>query len=520
MFWTVGEKKIKTFSGWLGCPYQGTVGRCSSASGTSGDTAALRKTMASVWFFILIGTCYSVLSSEDHLRDMDSFISAVEQAEDSNPDLSPLALVRSLRRTAGHEDPLTLHFLGASNNLSQTHAPVLNTALFSFFDKAIHHYVTSHGEERGVVLTRDGTTVAIAPLLLGIEVGLKAKTEGTPPLAVFPLTLAKNLGLSFLSLQDFPANHRLGPGGCWDNLTHPRSFQLSRLPTLATDALINGGMDGAILGLDLASPPTSKQPGKLSRVLKGYYNRDLEGQELGEVSGHISQKRRDISRDLLGPLDIQRQVMETLQLVWGLEKTKWIAMDTGVEEAVKEGVLEFVHRYWDCPPVISRCQWGASPKRGSPYPLALPLPFLYIHHTYEPNAPCRSYSQCSRDMRAMQRFHQEDRGWQDIAYSFVVGSDGYIYEGHGWHHRGSHTRGQNSKGYGVAFIGNYSSSLPSRWDLELVSQRLVKCGVDGGRLQANYTIHGHRQLVATTCPGDALFSEISGWEHFRETSSS
>ncbi|XP_013987022.1 N-acetylmuramoyl-L-alanine amidase [Salmo salar] len=473
-----------------------------------------------LWLFIVVGTCYSVLCSEDHLRDMDSFISAVEQAEESNPDLSPLALVRRLRRTAGHEDPLTLHFLGASNNISHTHTFVFNTTLFGFFDKAIHHFVTDRGEERGVVLTQDGTTVAIAPMLLGIEVGLKAKLEGTPPLGMFPLTLAKNLGLSFLSLQDFPPAQRLGPDGCWDNVTHPRVFQLSRVPTLATDALVNGGMDGSILGMDLATLAPSKQPGKLSKVLKGYYNHVLEGQDLGVVSSHISPKRREIAQALLGTLDTQRQVMETLYLVWRLEDTQWIAKDTGVEKAVRDGMLEFVHRYWDCPTIIPRCQWGAAPYRGSPFPLALPLPFLYIHHTYEPNRPCHSFRQCSRSMRAMQRFHQEDRGWADIGYSFVVGSDGYIYEGRGWHHLGTHTRGQNSYGYGVAFIGNYSSSLPSRHALDLVRQHLAKCAVDGGRLQANFTLHGHRQLVDTSCPGDALYSEIRGWEHFGETSSS
>uniref|UniRef100_A0AAZ3RJ33 Peptidoglycan recognition protein family domain-containing protein n=1 Tax=Oncorhynchus tshawytscha TaxID=74940 RepID=A0AAZ3RJ33_ONCTS len=52
--------------------------------------------------------------------------------------------------------------------------------------------------------------------------------------------------------------------------------------------------------------------------------------------------------------------------------------------------------------------------------------------------------------------------------NFVVGSDGYIYEGRGWHHLGNHTRGQNPYGYGVAFIGNYSSSLPSLHTLDLI----------------------------------------------------
>lgn len=102
----------------------------------------------------------------------------------------------------------------------------------------------------------------------------------------------------------------------------------------------------------------------------------------------------------------------------------------------------------------------------------------------------------------------------DVPLSFVVGSDGYIYEGRGWHHLGTHTRGQNCYSYGVAFIGNYSSSLPSCHTLDLVHQHLAKCAVDGGCLQANFTLHGHRQLVDTSCPGDALYSEIRGWEHF------
>lgn len=101
--------------------------------------------------------------------------------------------------------------------------------------------------------------------------------------------------------------------------------------------------------------------------------------------------------------------------------------------------------------------------------------------------------------------------------SFVVGSDGYIYEGRGWHHVGRHTRGHNSVGYGVSVIGNYTASLPSQHTMQLLRYRLVQCAVDGGRLAANFTIHGHRQVVNyTTCPGDAFFSEIKTWEHFRD----
>ncbi|XP_042244851.1 N-acetylmuramoyl-L-alanine amidase-like [Thunnus maccoyii] len=482
-------------------------------------------TLFGLLFFVLaLSNFFTVYSrpAGGHLRNMDSFIRAVQQVEDSNPGLSPLALVRALRRTAGHDDAMTIHFLGASYNHSDAEVlktAILNASSFSFFDKAIHHIVTDHGEERGVVLVPDGTTVALAPLLLGIESGLKAKMEATPAVGIFPLTLGRTLGLSFLSLQDFPPSSRLGPNGCWDSVDHPKVFKLSRPATLATDAVINGGMDGAILGMDLSSLPASEQPQALSVILKGYYSFILhEGQGLDAVSSHVSPRRREISKSMLERLDLHSQVMETLELVWKLEKTEWISLDTGVRKAVKDGMQAFIHKYWDCPQIIPRCQWGAKAYKGTPIPLSLPLQFLYVHHTYEPSSPCLSFPNCSRNMRAMQRFHQEDRSWNDIGYNFVVGSDGYVYEGRGWNLHGIHTRGHNSRGYGVSIIGNYTATLPSRHAMDLLRHQLVRCAVDGGRLVANFTIHGHRQMVNyTACPGDAFFSEIRKWEHFKET---
>lgn len=99
-------------------------------------------------------------------------------------------------------------------------------------------------------------------------------------------------------------------------------------------------------------------------------------------------------------------------------------------------------------------------------------------------------------------------------HSFVAGSDGNIYAGRGWHWQGAHTLGHNSRGYGVSFIGDYTASLPSQHSMELVRDQLASCAVGGGQLVANFTLQGHRQVVDTSCPGDALYNEIRGWEHF------
>lgn len=102
-------------------------------------------------------------------------------------------------------------------------------------------------------------------------------------------------------------------------------------------------------------------------------------------------------------------------------------------------------------------------------------------------------------------------------FSFVVGSDGYVYEGRGWNHLGTHTRNHNHIGYGVSIIGNYTSTVPSRHAMDLLRHRLAQCAVNKGRLSVNFTILGHRQVVNyTACPGEAFFSEMRSWEHFRE----
>lgn len=99
--------------------------------------------------------------------------------------------------------------------------------------------------------------------------------------------------------------------------------------------------------------------------------------------------------------------------------------------------------------------------------------------------------------------------------SFVVGSDGYLYHGRGWHWVGAHTKGYNSKGYGVGYVGDFSATSPDPDTIALVRDRLLPCAVRTGRLRQNYTLHGHRQMGHTDCPGDSLFREIESWRGFQ-----
>ncbi|KAF7654569.1 hypothetical protein LDENG_00067900 [Lucifuga dentata] len=457
---------------------------------------------------VVLGSTCTEASSSWH---MDDFIKVVKQVEDRNPGLEPVAVLKSLRRAAGLNDAFIQHFLGDANSSTTD----VDASLSDYIGKALRHRVAEDAREEGVVLTSDGTTVALRPLLLGIEAGFLSKSRGRVQ-GLYQLSLAKDLGLSFRHFHSFPLSRRLGPDGCWDSVTSPQIFVLSDSPSLLTNAQVNGGMDGVVLGMEVSEKP--RRPIKLSALLTTYYCHQMETDGLDTAPRLISPRRRENFRGLVVPPLLARQAVKSVELQRRLKGHP--KMDTKEKKqlmaVMNEGMKEFVHKYMDCPAIVPRCMWGAEPYRGTPTNLVLPLSFMYIHHTYTPSQPCLTFQQCSADMRSMQRFHQEDRGWDDIGYSFVAGSDGYIYEGRGWHWQGAHTFGHNSKGYGVSFIGDYSSSLPSQNSMGLVRDNLASCAVGGGRLVPNFTLQGHRQVVSTSCPGDALYNEIRGWEHFGE----
>ncbi|KAM3598381.1 uncharacterized protein V6R79_017289 [Siganus canaliculatus] len=439
-------------------------------------------------------------------RHMNDFIEAVKQVEDADPGSGPVQVLKKLRRVSGLNDVFIKHFLGDA--AADSAGPELNAELASYLDKAVHHRVAAGAEEEGVVLTPDGSTVALQPLLLGIEAGFLSMSRRRVR-GLYPLTLAKDLSLSFRQRSVSPV---LGPDGCWDNVTSPQVFTLSDSPSPLTTAQVHGGMDGVILGSEVKD----RRPTRLSSLLEEYYCHQLGSRGMDAAPRLISRRRRENFRRKVNLLLLTKRVVKSPELQANLTGRPMMDGEKKQLKAIRRGMKQFVHNYMECPPIVPRCMWGAQPYRGTPTQLSLPLSFLFIHHTHSPGEPCLTFEQCSADMRSMQRFHQDDRGWDDIGYSFVAGSDGNIYEGRGWHWQGAHTLGHNSVGYGVSFIGDYQSRLPSQQSMELVREQLASCAVTGGRLVSTYTLKGHRQVVNTSCPGDALFNEITGWEHFGE----
>ncbi|KAK9885883.1 hypothetical protein WA026_013758 [Henosepilachna vigintioctopunctata] len=163
--------------------------------------------------------------------------------------------------------------------------------------------------------------------------------------------------------------------------------------------------------------------------------------------------------------------------------------------------------------MVSRLEWLAQPPIQPTDPLKTPVPYVIISHTATEN--CSSQAQCVFQVRFIQTFHMESRGWWDIGYNFLIGGDGEAYIGRGWEKEGSHTYGYNKASIGIAFIGTFINTLPPKYQLETCKQLIAK-GVELGYLKKDYKLLGARQLQATKSPGDELYAEIQKWPHWAD----
>ncbi|KAI5940745.1 Peptidoglycan recognition protein 4 [Manis javanica] len=132
--------------------------------------------------------------------------------------------------------------------------------------------------------------------------------------------------------------------------------------------------------------------------------------------------------------------------------------------------------------VVSRKEWGAAAV-GCSAQLTLPVDFLITHHV--PGLECHSQTTCSQRLQELQAHHVHNNSWCDVAYNFLVGDDGGLYEGVGWHVRGTHTQGYSNVSLGFAFFGTEEGRSPSPVAL-LAMEGLISSAVQKGHLSPMY----------------------------------
>jgi hypothetical protein len=168
------------------------------------------------------------------------------------------------------------------------------------------------------------------------------------------------------------------------------------------------------------------------------------------------------------------------------------------------------------PTILARADWGARPLNfyapeefGSFDPHTNPEGVLYylsdlrvalntivIHHSaFSHTGPAE-----------IQDLHLDRRGFADIAYHFLIDSEGIIYEGREINVRGAHVQGFNTGSVGIVLTGNFSDTEPTRAQLDSLTGLV-------DYLRYTYKIRylaGHKDYPGqspdgTECPGDSLY---------------
>jgi hypothetical protein len=183
------------------------------------------------------------------------------------------------------------------------------------------------------------------------------------------------------------------------------------------------------------------------------------------------------------------------------------------------------------PPILTRADWHADEaiRRAGPY-YADGIHLAIVHHTAGSNSYTKSQS--ASIVRAIELYHVQGNGWNDIGYNFLIDKYGQIFEGrYGGITRpviGAHAQGFNTGSVGVSIIGDYSSSSISpaaraalvsllAWRLDLAHvdplSKVARVSAGNPRYAAGTAItlnaiSGHRDVYPTSCPGASLYAQL------------
>ncbi|KAF2898068.1 hypothetical protein ILUMI_08111 [Ignelater luminosus] len=161
--------------------------------------------------------------------------------------------------------------------------------------------------------------------------------------------------------------------------------------------------------------------------------------------------------------------------------------------------------------IVTRKEWLAQTPAEPLSPLKSPVPNVIIMHTATEN--CSDIEKCILYVRSIQSFHIDSRSWWDIGYNWLVGGDGYAYEGRGWTSEGANVYGYNAKSIAIAFIGAFNQIMPPERQITAAKQ-LIKIGVEKGYIAKDYKLLAARQLQATESPGLLLYEDMKKWPHW------
>ena len=176
------------------------------------------------------------------------------------------------------------------------------------------------------------------------------------------------------------------------------------------------------------------------------------------------------------------------------------------------------------PDLITRADWNAGPFIGNPVPLSSSnYTNMTFHHAAGFTAT--TYAEGIAQVKAIQDFHQNGRGWSDIGYQFVVDRGGRVYQGRPFLDGsttlneipalslGAHVGGFNTGNIGICLLGCYhppeGANCVDQVTVESLDTYITMFAFLGEAYNipiSDNSLKGHRDFSSTSCPGDNAYA--------------
>jgi len=183
-------------------------------------------------------------------------------------------------------------------------------------------------------------------------------------------------------------------------------------------------------------------------------------------------------------------------------------------------------------PIVSRESSGMKPPKSDINQWApnAAIRRIIVHHTVTSN------KLTATDIQQM-HFDNPTEKYSDVAYHFLIGDDGKIYEGRELKYKGGHSENNNDDSIGITFIRNSQSfdaiNNPSGWTdpkdappspeaLLAFAQLVHSLETPGAKLHDQLVnqnlrvefrhIIGHTHTKATDCPGDGCLEAVKAFD--------
>ena len=156
--------------------------------------------------------------------------------------------------------------------------------------------------------------------------------------------------------------------------------------------------------------------------------------------------------------------------------------------------------------IYTRKEWNA--RYGSQWrPTMKDVSEVFLH-TIAVEYNKTSFEDSVKHLQSIENYHHDKNGWTGIGYSWLIDTQGRVFEGRGLRVPGGHTQGHNSSAYGVAFFGHGDKQYATQAQIEAFGDLLRYLALEAKVLKENYKVRGHREVSSKSCPGNLIYPLI------------